>query len=202
MRDKHYLLQWALNRSQYSELFCSTVQCPNPRQEVKRSLNSQDFAFFNTASIGEKKRAAIQACATFCSHFGLKRSNYCRFGTGMLSSALPEIVQRKPPIDTSPPPALPHLVIFQDCSHFTPAHSAEIVLVTTAVVRRKLMKENENASEQKIHYKINPGCQQSHRTVKGQFCSERVSLPSTHSDNIYNAILSQPVMLSQASCNP
>lgn len=111
-RDKHSLLQRALNRSQDSELFCSTVQRPNPRQEVKRSLNSQDLAFFNAASIRKSKCAAIQACATFCSHFSLKESNSSRFGTGMVSPALPVIVQRKPPRDTFPLLPLPHLVIF------------------------------------------------------------------------------------------
>lgn len=124
--------------SQYSELFCSTVQRPNPRQEVKRSLNSQDLAFFNAASIRKSKCAAIQPCATFCSHFSLKTNNYCRFGTGMVSPALPVIVQRNHLQTHQPLLPLPHLVIFQDCSQFTPAHSAEIVLVTTAVCRKKV----------------------------------------------------------------
>lgn len=51
-RDEHSLLQRALNSSQYSELFCSPVQHPNPRQEVKRSLNSQDLAFLMLFPLG------------------------------------------------------------------------------------------------------------------------------------------------------
>lgn len=145
MRDKHSLLQ---NRSQYSELFYGTVQHPNLRQEVKRSLNSQGFAVLNAAFIRKSKCAAIQARATACSHFSLKKSNYFRFGTGMVSSALTIIVWRKPPGDTSPPPPSPHQVVFQDCSQFPPAHSAETVLGTIAAQRtKKWMKENENSTK-------------------------------------------------------
>lgn len=108
MLTKNVLAKWerqamSLNGSQYSELFCSTVQHPNPRQEVKRSRNSQGLAFFNAASIRKNKCEAIQACATFSSHFSLHKSNCCRFGTGMVSPVLPVIVQKKHQ-QTSPPP--------------------------------------------------------------------------------------------------
>lgn len=99
--------------------------------------------------------------------------------------------------------SLPYQVIFQDCSQFTSAHSAETVLVTRAVHRRKvnegkwkLLHTKDELSNQS---RVPTALQNSQRPT---LFWEGLPFPPPPLTISTNAILSQSVMLSQASCNP